>query len=245
MNDILIDILSNYERETRMADRSKEEISEDIYDEKLKKGTSGYNSPPYYIYFYYVALNSSGAIQIRHYWQVDGDRDDEETWKPISFEDAKKITRQLAINARKDIANQDPKPDGYNFENIVWVRRSYMVMVFDEPYWSFFKKKSENSPIIFTTRIKGKNRGTKNHTFFDAEDFILALPPVSSSDTGERTGLIFVNHMKGDEFGNKLMSKQYFQFNMFFEVKLSDNSSAPLTVIFDPGGTNQGPPEVP
>jgi hypothetical protein len=49
--------------------------------------------------------------------------------------------------------------------------------------------------------------------------------------------------MKANEAGADLQAgdAQYYQFKMFFDVAFADGQPA-LTVIFDPDGTNLGPP---
>lgn len=242
MDDNLADFIEGQLLRERAAALSGNEYNEDVYKKRLKAGETGYRYIPRIIYFYYVALDPQGALKVAHYWDVIGNRADPRTWDPIDYAALPDRLRALGVNARRELAAQNPAPDGYNFSDIKWERISYVAFLFDEPRWKFHRNDDDISPVIFSTRIKGGKRGTKNHTFFDATDYDLPMPLESGTGTDSRSAIAFINHMKGDEFGNKVDTKQYFHFNLYLKVSFAGGTEAPLTVIFDPGGTNLGPP---
>ena len=78
-------------------------------------------------------------------------------------------------------------------------------------------------------------------------DFELDMPIAGGPATDKRSAIVFVNHMKGDDDGNDLGDrvKQPFQFEMYLDVAFASGTAVPMTVIFDPDGTNMGPAQSP
>lgn len=203
-----------------------------------------FNYTPRYMYFYYVKIDSDGKLKVTHFYYVDGDRKDPRTWKEIPNDKGKleEIVHDLAINAREATPNNPPPCDQINFEGIKWRRKSYIAIFFDEANWTFYEKGS-GPGVLFLTRKKGK-RMTDNHSFFDALDLDIEI--VNENDPSimdDCTGIAFINHMKRAD-GEDLEENENepFQFNMFLNVKFLNGTGSPMDVIFDPGGTNTGPP---
>jgi hypothetical protein len=191
------------------------------------------------MYFYYVRINIDGTLKVSHFWYVDGDRNDSSTWKTIPWQKPKleAIVRTLARNASKSAPSDPPPCDQINFKDIVWRQKSYLVVFFDELNWKFVKKSATSDPIVFITNKSGR-KVVENHTFFDALELEVDFGP-----NDVRSAVVFINHMKADDDGNDLGDySEEFSFNMVLGAKFADGSDAPLTVIFDPGGTNTGPP---
>lgn len=213
--------------------------SADIYDERRSRWP--YRNDIGYVYLYYVAVTDDGRLNVKHYERkakvlADG------SWVPIKYEDVKGIVAELVQNSIDGDRVYRPEPE-INFRNVKWRRRSYIALVVDEPYWKLFKKGAKNPPITFLPKMKDGKQGTPNHTFFDATDFEIVVTENGNKRT--LAGLFFINHFKIDAIGSDITSeihKQNFHFNIYFEVAFAEGGDPDLTVIFDPGGTNQGPP---
>jgi hypothetical protein len=221
-------------------------INHDIYELRLTQvpPTPGYAYIPSCIYFYYVRVDNSGKLRIDHYFDCNGPIADPTQWQPIPYADVPARLFNLAMNARPGTVNKNPPtlPD-HNFDNIVWRRKSYIAFYFDEANWHFHTRGGARSAVVF----KVGPTVYPNHSFFDAQDVVLDMPNVFHGGTDQRSALFFVNHMKRNEAGDEfiLPESQTFEFEMFLKVQFAEASTNTLTVIFDPTGTNQGPPETP
>jgi hypothetical protein len=117
-------------------------------------------------------------------------------------------------------------------------------MIFiDEKAWTLHKEDHDKAPVVFNI-----SQGSKpNHSFFDAEDFVIDMPdPDNIGQTMQCSAVSIVNHMKKeDEEDLASGDSEFFHFDLFFEVAPSNGTASSMTVIIDPTGTNQGPPEDP
>jgi len=182
------------------------------YEPRL--GTRKYRKTPRCIYFYYIDPTVSGSIW--HYYYAD--REDE-----IDPEDMEAEIIKLANNARKPLGNQIPPPDGANFANIVWTRKSYVVFLIDDPDATF----TTGNAIAITPES-----GT-NYSFFDAKDF-----RVPSKISGKTVPVFYcINHMKKDRLNDLEKAKQRFRFTLPPGINIIPAQ--------DNGGTNMGPPVPP
>lgn len=218
----------------------------DVYESRLGAGTPGFTAVPHCMFFYYVRIDRDGRLRVAHYRYVDGDPEDPNTWQPIEYSRKRlePLVESLARNARPS-GLKDPRPDAEeNFQNILWNRKSYIAIFIDEANWKFHKFPAQDSAVVFITETKNGKTGTVNHSFFDAMDFEIDMPINGGPATDKRSAILFVNHMKGDDQGTDLGSgvSQLFQFKMFLDVAFASGSAVPMTVIFDPDGTNMGPP---
>jgi hypothetical protein len=218
-----------------------------IYDQRL--GDPG-NYPkhqyvPHCIYFFYVRVNGNGAIKVDHYFYFEGPPDDPSRWTEIPYAAVDEKIKMLAYNARP-LGNGNPAPlPAHNFDNIVLRRKSYVAFFLDEGHWAFHKRQGPTAryAMIFN-QVKA---GIDNYSFFDGKDLEFMMDITGTGGSQDlRTGIVLVNHMK-DANGDDLKDIDHprFAFDMYFDVAFVDPSSTKLTVIFDPGGTNQGPPETP
>ncbi|MEA3030213.1 MAG: hypothetical protein QOG13_1538 [Sphingomonadales bacterium] len=218
-----------------------------IYEERYVAGKPGFDKLPHCIFFYYVRVNGNGTLEISHYFYENFD--EEGVSLPIPRDEAtlNGLMKTLALNARPT-GSGNPPANGSNFRNIVWNRKSYIGIFIDEGNWALHKFANQDPGVLFITDPKDGKAGLENHTFFDAMDLDITMPifrPKSGAPTeDQRSAIVFMNHMKADEAGNDLGgggTGQFFQFKMFFGVKFADGTDG-MTVIFDPGGTNMGPP---
>ena len=228
-----------------------------VDEERL--GLPGYTDVPCCIYFYYVRINTNGRLFVTHHFYPSGNPDD--TSNPANPTDWHAIARDtqlltpilemLAEDARPTGAKRFPAI-GTDFQNVLWRRKSYIAIFIDEASW----KLRPNDGVRFLTSKNGVP-GTPNHSFFDA----LALPltmPIRKPEPGgpyfdQRSALVFINHMKGDDSGRDIgrdsagnplpppAEEQLFHFEIAFEV-LFQNGTKGMEVIFDPDGNNMGPP---
>ncbi|MEA3043701.1 MAG: hypothetical protein QOH47_1539 [Sphingomonadales bacterium] len=210
----------------------------DIYDKRL---TAAYpwklfDYVPYCIYFYYVVLDEDHKPRVDHYFYVDGPPSDPSRWQPIPVDGVAAIIPGLVTNAR--LRGTNPPPSGANFQDIVWTRKSHIVILVDEADWSLHKLVEGRTALSFNV-AKGS---TPNHSFFDARDIEIQFPRDGGTDT--RSAIALVNHMKRNSDGDDLLGgeAQRFVFDVYLDVGYSGSPASPLTVIFDPDGNNLGPP---
>lgn len=214
----------------------------DIYDKRLTTvpPTPEFDYVPHCVYFYYVRIEKDGRVRVDHYFYANGALEDPTSWQPIPYVDMPDILYRLALNGRPSTPVKDPpKLDTHNFDAIPWVRRSYVGIFFDEANWSFHKRRDGISSVVFNP-IKGD----PNDSFFDAKDVDLRMPNEDAPDgIDRRSAVYFVNHMKGNWNGATPGSTpRSYKFDMWLTATFADASETGMSVNFDPGGTNQGPP---
>lgn len=235
------------EVEQRIAAAPVDVVNHDIYEKKLTvvpQPSAGFDYVPRCIYFYYVRLDNSGKLRIDHYFDCNGPLADPTQWQPIPYADVPGRLYNLAMNGRPATQIKNPPMSSdHNFDNIRWNRKSYIGFFFDEVNWQFHSRGGGKAALAF----KVGTGVCANHSFFDAQDVALDMPNSFTGGTDRRSGLFFVNHMKRNEAGDEFSSRedQIFDFEMFLKVQFAEASTNTLTVIFDPTGTNQGPPETP
>lgn len=206
----------------------------DIYDNRLTHPHPPvpFQYVPRRIYFYYLTLDADAAPTAEHYrWD---NKDSSGAWIPITEADLPSLVTNLVANAR---GNKDkPAPHGQNFIDVIWKHKSYIVILIDEDGWSFHTRAGGQTAATFNVD-KGS---TPNHSFFDAFDLRLQI------GGKDRHAIAFINHMKRNADGDDIQDgeEQDFVFDGYVDVKYRGASDF-LTVILDPGGTNQGPPEMP
>lgn len=180
------------------------------YIEKL--GTRKFKKVPWCIYFYYIKPQTRGAPIVRRYSYSKAGSEIQPT------ELAEVITR-LTLNAKRPDDQQNPWPEGYDWKGIVWRRRSYFVVVVDDPARKFVP----GSGMTFSAL------GSENITFYDAKDFKLTV-------AGRDLPVFYcINHMKKNRDGDDLGSSFYYRFYLHTDPRLPD------VVYPESGGQNQGP----
>lgn len=212
----------------------------DVYEKRLTKTphpTPGYDYVPYCIYFYYVRFDENGKVRVDHYFWPPTSPD---KWTPIPHDKVPKIMKKLAINGRPRKKKDPPKDKSNNFDPFPWKRKSYVAIFIDEADWRFSKNDDGRPSIIFNTE-----EGEANHCFFDADDCYFDMPIKNTKKTDRRWGVYFVNHMKGKDGYDVGDEPEKFKFNLNLVATYSNSSAAGARLQFDPGGTNQGPPEQP
>lgn len=213
----------------------------DVYDKRL---TAKYSWPPFakvprFIYFYYLTLGDDNKLRVDHYhYNMGPDLKNPVEWDPIPHDKVPPILDELTRQARPG-GGGVPLPD-HNFQNVKWTRRSYIAFVVDEPSWNLHKRSSGNSAVVFNVDKPGE----PNHSFFDALDIEVRVA-TSARGFDTRSGVYFVNHMTKDSEGTPLDRSETMFFDMYCAVNYDDPFATPVTVIVDPTGTNQGPPEPP
>jgi hypothetical protein len=202
------------------------------------QGQPGFDKVPWSAYFYYVGKAEAGAeerpVTFYQYLSHHG---------PIASADLKDLITQLALNARRDVAVQNPQPITSVFQ---WKRKSYIIMLVDDPGFAFDKRRA-----ISITLAEGPDLG-ENFSFFDGVDFDDIVLPNSNGGTECVTAVCVTNHMKRDAAGNDIGKESQ---------RFSTRLSPPIQFVFarvsemalllgdggfsDDGGTNMGPPVPP
>jgi len=231
----------------------------DVYQRRLgvpePEGTGTTDWPPVpftyrprCVYFYYVRFDSDGALRVDHYFHPNGPLDDPSQWQAIGEGEIEGIVTKLALNGRSVVPNDPPKLPDHNFENIVWNRISYIAIFADEANWKLHKRPGKVAPyqgaVVFNP-VKGSEL---NSSFFDAKDFEIDMP-TRRGGSDKRTAIYFINHMTienndGTSIGSEPGESKYI-FDVYFDVAFADPTMQTATIILDPGGTNQGPPQQP
>lgn len=227
-----------------------------IYHRRIDEpGFPRHKTPPRSIYFYYLALNPDGKVHVDHYFWPGGDPNyssaNSTEWDVIKngVPGAGEVNLrdkivELARNARADVGTRTLQPFGASFDRMRWRRRSWIVIFVDEPNWALFERQPGGAkPAIAFTSNATDPTVTSNESFFDADNFPISMASTGPGDTGDRTAIAMINHMKknydGDDNGPN--DHPAYKFSIFFDVKFSVGSSV-MKVIFDPGGENDGTP---
>lgn len=194
---------------------------QDPYEDRLGNGT--FVTVPHCMYFIHVGLDSANVEDVKHYYHDDGSN-------PILYNDTEALVKKLADNA--SLKDYVPPQHGAAFLDMVWRRKSYFAFVIDHPLYVVWPDKG--------IEFNNKGGGLPNHTFFDAKDFSVFVRRLDGT-TVQRTAFLCINHMK-DAAGGDLAdgAKEFFSFSLLLKF-----GNFPEPVKYDPGGTNQGPPELP
>lgn len=202
-----------------------------VYDPRLTTPggpTPNFDLVPHTVYFYYVRLDTDGRLRVRHYTR--------ESATPIPYDTLSQVVQEMVDNVRD--GDSSWPSDGKNFADIVWKRKSYVAFFIDEANWELHKNGNPQEGIRFVASP------TPNHSFYDAIDLKVTVANRRTGVITQRSAIAMINHMKRNAAGDDLVlgDSQTFKFEMIFDVKFADLSNAPLVAIFDPEGTNLGPP---
>jgi hypothetical protein len=242
--------------------KSRDEIVEDLVDRELappvqggtnhdvyarrllSTGHSDFKYEPRCIYFYYVRIDEDGRVRIDNYFYPNGPRKNPSRWRPIAYDDVPKILKKLAINGRPR-KNKKPRPSfGDTFEDVVWNRRAYIGIFFDEANWAFHRRSNGKAAVVCNVTSGAKPNGS----FFDAQDLTFMMKNKKTGRKDKRSAIFFINHMKYENKGQDCdigdMELSY-KFDFYMRVRYSKTDYSVMTVVLDPGGTNQGPPQQP
>jgi len=212
--------------------------SDSIYLDR--KGKPGFEFLPKCVYFYYVRFEDNNTITTwKHFWV---NRDDHSDPAPIDEIDLPNIIEQLALHVRN---NPAPSQDVHVGLGDEWKNKSYVVIFVDEENWKLRNRKQDPVGMIFVEDVN--NHIVGNHSFYDAHDLDIELPfRDGRSGNMKCTALVMINHLKklgGADLGD--MERETYAFQLLFDVASSTPGNPPMTLIIDPTGTNQGPPQDP
>jgi hypothetical protein len=209
-----------------------------VMNEKLKKNVPNFNQTPSYIYLYVIGFGNDGQLQVTQtlYHEAGDAIDTPKLRTPIPFSAVPSRVESI-MNANLP-QNAKTASFGRNFQNDTghWDRVSYLAFVIDHTNWRFCDDKGGSPPpAVFTE--KGQNG--KNHTFYDGE--------ISTIGNGINARSLFycVNHAR-----NKKQAKlgqgerEDFKYDLYTKFSFG-NGADDIILIFDPGGTNLGPPKDP
>jgi hypothetical protein len=207
----------------------------------------GEGSAAHCIYFYYftdIHYDGQGNLlnTLRIYYYDNGK-------KKLTPKKVKKEVKALVLNARRDMLRDPntgaPAPKGFcppacgkSFEDVIWRRQSYVVLVVDDPEWKLPKRDGKKDAIVVTEHSK-----TSNHTFFQATEWDVDMPPkapTAAFDHFQTTAIAFRNHMARSEAGAPLGGDEAQAFN--FAILVEKERGQFRDVPIDPDGNNLGPP---
>jgi hypothetical protein len=219
-----------------------------VYFEKLK--SNSYNYRICVIRFYYFKIEN-GKLIARHYYysQPVGSGWTNYRHEIISptgqhiqpSRDIADALRELLENAQKPLDQQNPQPIG-DVKSIDFRERSFMAFCFDHEGWTFpLDPRLGTNPPIPSVFFTDGGSLTPNHNFFDGRTTTVG------SGASARPIFYMVNHAKKSYNGADLdaTDRQQVKFNIVVDVPLYPQGTDKLTVIFDPGGNNLGPPGPP
>lgn len=204
-----------------------------IYRPRL--GRLHFEKKPWCAYFYYVGrLPSGGTVRRVAAYQYVSHQG------PIEQSQLRDLVTQLALNARAQADDQNPKQ---STEWFAWRRKSYIILLVDDPSFSF----DQDNAVAITERESGGN-----YTFFDGVDFNnIALPGPAGGPAQEYvTAVCFINHMKRDATGEDLRRNEAQRFAATFSPPLpplflleAEQPGADVQIEAEEDhGTNMGPP---
>ena len=207
---------------------------------RLRKRDPADLRPPY-LYLIYLALDHNGLV-FRHAEQVIDpfDLDNEE---------------DSLIRAAKRDAGQL----GSNYGLLEFTTATNFTIVLDEDNWDFYYPDPGNpepeyvethDPILFVSEktfvgddlTLVSRRVSRNRAFYDLE------PITKVIDGKPRKGIRCINHLTKNDQGGPLGKgeKIDYSFNLYLRVPFSKTTpTEKITIIIDPDGQNQGPPEGP
>jgi hypothetical protein len=187
-----------------------------------RKASAPWDQLPCSIYFYYV---TAGLASAKHFYFTNGN-------KQIPYGSVEEEIKKLGRNAERTSGIASPPQYGENFKHVVWSRRSYFVIMFRDPVPLTAKA------LSFMPRA---GHAKTNHTFYDAYQKIIDIS--ASGAAKDRTTIIAINHMTGDDQGTPLGSEDFFNFDVSFTQPVPYRRTS--VRYPNSGGTNMGPPVPP
>lgn len=190
----------------------------DAYSDSSNK--YNFDKVPCCMYFYYI-YGTVEAPHVLHYFHTIDDI-------PIDTRsEAEARARTLIDNARA--GGEHPKPDGQEWDNIYWTRKSIIALFIDIEGVRLLPK-----ALRFTT----DHHGTENYGFFDGWQTELRGRPI----------IFCTNHMKRNRQGSDIEEEEerYYHFDILSTPELQWPYRTDITGRYpDSGGTNMGPPVPP
>jgi len=211
----------------------------DVYTKRrVDDGKAPFGKIPHCLYIYRMKMDQDHLPTVEHYFYPTGDESRPLDPKaPIPYDSVPDIVGMIA---KSNFANAGGyKLPKRNFVGIEYHHISYVCFIMDDPLWELAKKGLMSYAVIF----QGGGQYIENHSFFDGSHF--------SVDTGEpkkRSAFYMINHMTKSILGDWLQDgdADEFSFNIHLTVPYGGQMGAEkMKVIFDPGGSNIGPPVPP
>lgn len=190
------------------------------------------------VYFYYLTLGPDGGIIAKEY------RRSQET--EIASDDLKIIAKDLAVAAKNGA-----EPVEVGFKNMSWDKPCYICFMMDAGDWEFHfadEGKTSIDALHLSNRILGNHA---NRTFYNGGHYNFNFAATGDAPVN-RTILWCENHHLTGGLENRPRengdTSENYKLDLIFRVRhdppLYDTNGDELreTVVFDPGGTNTGPP---
>lgn len=212
--------------------------SHKITEKKLtaKPPLAKFDTTPSYIYFYKIGFNSTGQLGVTQtlYHEAFNSSDAPADRRPIAHADVpSKISwMQSGRIPPNQLAKEESFGRNFKNDNPHWNRVSYLAFLIDHPNWTFCDT-DELPPAVF----EEKRTGGSNHTYSDGQ----VISIVTSN--GPRSLFYCVNHLRkrDQQHPADIDDRENFKYDLFTQFNFPGGSD-PIVLIFDPGGTNLGPP---
>jgi hypothetical protein len=249
----LTDLISPLSILTDLADDLRFSGGKSVYFEQLKPADSAYRVCR--IHFYYFKIKEQKLIAEHFFYsEPNGDINlstdfmheiirtpypDVPGRKRVSIAETLKDLLENARSTDRPLT----KPTGNPVNRIRFQERAFLAFCFDHTDWVFPDDPQSGTSIsgLPSVYFTEDAQLTKNHSFFDGKTAQIA------NDDGTVTPIFYmVNHSKRNNAGTDLngSDNQPVKFNIVVKVPIVGTTEK-LTVIFDPGGNNLGPPEPP
>src|ERR1051325_2655349 len=168
---------------------------------------NGVKLVPSCVYFYYLGPDPNNDSYVREYYYSKKTGE-------LSKADLKTEIIRLTQNARnRREADQVPPPTGADWDRMVWTRKSYIVVLIDDPAFVFEQVGVSFDTIPYNTQ--------PNHSFYDAWNDTIDVP-LSGGSPRLCPMVGFINHMKaaaGPDLGDKTAER--FHFNLLTTPRLT------------------------
>ncbi len=204
-----------------------------VFVQKLAGNDPKYRAPKG-LYFIYIHVDSAGHLGVR------------QLFDPAPGPDLPGIkAAEKVLYARAKAGNSHKT----NFEDIIWHGPCWVTMVIDNPGWEFYRENFEShDPMIFRKSKEVIKNGRpvpkdfdENWSFYDAVKFII------DDGSGGRSAIRCINYFKYDRLGNDIGTGQSrnYCFELYLQVPFyTDGRTQKVTILIDPDGQNQGPPNL-
>lgn len=202
----------------------------------------------YHVFFVYMRINRNGAfIAERFFYKGAMGAPISNTTDPAVPQSLGWFTKEMALNARKLPANRDPQysklGDGlsnFRFPNFY----SYVVLFMDDLHWPFLETPSGDPVVVFHRSKEGVAYDLHPYAFTPPVKYNIVMPRADGTTDG-RHAVAMINRMHGrddQELGPGVTER--FCFDLTMRV-LCEGATDRLTIIIDPTGENNGPPDQP
>jgi hypothetical protein len=205
----------------------------------------------HFLQVFYIGFNKGRLATTQIQYPRDPADEDADQLPAIPYGDVGKIVTSMLPDLRQWKEPTNATRVGWNFSNnkMVWRHRAHWVFVFDSPQWTFLKENDDPSnklpsPIVFRDG-PGRN---PNKAFYNGKHIgpleldgkKAAAYQLVNYHTSQKPPAVPQN-MPRDVREHLLCEGQILEYKFDIYLRLWFNATDAITVIFDPGGSNEGP----